>query len=295
MKKVLNIDIKKTNNMELNYKYVYVMVTIWKKHWDNIPNGETYYPNKRIHFLLDSNTCMENAPTLFIKVSKTEEPKAWIGHVSNIRRDEKKGSIHFKVNIERSIDPIDIPWYYHFFTPGWYLIEGYKQKVIEGSELYPPFFSSLLNTQDHKEFEDLVFLLLKLIGIHELHKFERENQRGRADGFFVFNKLAVIYDCTLDTNFEESKAQQIENYCLQLKNNTRLSFKDREIPSNITIQDKEKQVWIITRGSSRIIKRIDNIIVREVSVQDLINIYATRMKGNVSGDELEKMLKMNNG
>jgi len=55
-------------------------------------------------------------------------------------------------------------------------------------------------------------------------------QKGRPDGFFVFGKhLAVIYDCTLEKDFEKEKNQQIDNYVNQLKNEVLKPYGEREI------------------------------------------------------------------
>jgi len=141
----------------------------------------------------------------------------------------------------------------------------------------------MLTTSDWKEFENYTFWLLKLIGIHKLHRFEK--QRGRADGFFIFGNLAVIYDCTLEMKFDEAKKQQLENYCLQLKGG-RLEH-DKTV---YDISHHRKQVWIITRGVPRIIKQIDDIPIKEVPVQELIKIYKTRIKEDIDEKELEKAL-----
>ncbi|MCE4604936.1 MAG: hypothetical protein F7C08_00135, partial [Desulfurococcales archaeon] len=49
-----------------------------------------------------------------------------------------------------------------------------------------------------------------------------------------------------------------------------------------------KQVWIITKGRSRIIKRINDIIVKEVSINDLFSIYLNRLNYNIDEDDLGK-------
>jgi hypothetical protein len=124
---------------------------------------------------------------------------------------------------------------------------------------------------DWKEFENHTFWLLKLIGIHRLYRFEK--QRGNADGFFIFGNLAVIYDCTLEEEFDETKKQQIQNYHAQLK-----SGKLEHEKTFYDISHRQKQVWITSRGSPRVIKQIDDITVKEVPVQELIKIYKTRIK-----------------
>jgi hypothetical protein len=98
----------------------------------------------------------------------------------------------------------------------------------------------LIKTKDPSEFEDLVFQLLKLIGINNICKIDREDQAGRADGFFVSKNLAVIYDCTLKTNLTD-KEEQINNYCRLLDDVLELSCKSSKSkgkPFNIKKQEE---------------------------------------------------------
>ncbi|MEH2467480.1 hypothetical protein [Nostoc sp.] len=71
---------------------------------------------------------------------------------------------------------------------------------------------------DSAEFEDYVFMVPRLLGIHNLYQYDKKNQAGRADGFFIIGSLAVMYDCTLRKNFDEHKKEQIENYINKFKN-----------------------------------------------------------------------------
>ena len=56
------------------------------------------------------------------------------------------------------------------------------------------------------------------------------------------------------------------------------------------IKDYNKQVWIITRGATRLIKEIYNIQVKEVSINKLIEIYGKRMEEDLDEEDLEIML-----
>jgi hypothetical protein len=60
--------------------------------------------------------------------------------------------------------------------------------------------------RDYAEFEDLVFVVLRLLGIHKLYKYKRTDQAGKADGFFIIGNLSVIYDCTLKQDFSDKAA-----------------------------------------------------------------------------------------
>jgi hypothetical protein len=149
-------------------KPVYVMITDWDKHWDNIES--TSYTERLIKF--ESHQLKENAPTLFIKVEEKTHKiiEAWLGYVRNFRKEKKK--IRFDVQIEEKVDlnealniikGIDaIPQPKSNPKPGWYLASQIKSSEPEEVALYPPFFYNLIKTKDPSEFEDLVFQLLKL-------------------------------------------------------------------------------------------------------------------------------------
>jgi hypothetical protein len=296
---------------------VYVMVTDWNDHWDNIEEN-TYYTKKLIKFDLQSHQLVENAPTLFIKVKEEtyEMEGAWFGYVTNFDDTDvdNKGRkiISFDVQIEivlnlnealeviKDIDAIPEPKLNP--TPGWYLVSQTKfQKpqikssiIPEEFAFYPPFFNNLIKTKDHFEFEDLVFRLFKLIGINNICKIDKRGQAGKEDGFFVFGDLAVIYDCTLKTNFRIDKEEQINNYCRRLDDEEKLSCKSKGRSFNI--KNKRKQVWIITRNKTQKIKDYPCqngkcILVKEISIYDLIEIYTKRIKENFFEDKLERILE----
>lgn len=138
-----------------------------------------------------------------------------------------------------------------------------------------------INSSD--EFEDAVFSLLRLIGIHAVYQYSREAQAGRADGFFILENLAVMYDCTLRDSFEEYKKDQIENYINKLSNKSQLTIETRRADGGrgsktLQIQGKSRQVWIVTRGYTREILDFDGIKVKEIAVKDLIAIAIKRCK-----------------
>jgi len=122
------------------------------------------------------------------------------------------------------------------------------------------------------------------LGIHQIHKYEK--QRGTPDGFFRFGNLAVIYDTTLEGTFEKSKETQINNFCSQLKTGTLTSLN-----RTIDISRCNKQIWIITRGTPRTIKRIDDIIVKEVPVSEIVKVYSERIEQPMDETELENKLR----
>ncbi len=156
------------------------------------------------------------------------------------------------------------------------------------SELHPPFFQKLLSTGDWKEFERYTYYLLKLLGIQAIYAFVDESQAGKADGFFKFGNLAVMYDCTLGVrDIEENKREQIINYCNRLRQGS------IELAGGTTeeFHNHHKQVWLITRGISRRIKLINGIAVKEVAIGDIIDLYQERLKGKVGDEHLETKLR----
>jgi len=258
----------------------YIMVTRWRGHWDALPKRETYYPKNTIRFEVTPDKLIDNTQTIFIKLNeRTRSPEgAWIGYVYGFRDEGDR--IHFRYHLQRSVPFSSLPPHLLSLKEGWYL-ELTEDVIPSECILFPPFFYLLLRTEDPREFENLTFWLLKLIGIHRLYRFEK--QAGRADGFFIFGNLAVIYDCTLNPKFEEEKGQQIENYCAQLRSGI-LRYEENVFD----ISAFRKQVWIVTRGFDRVIKRMNDITVKEISVQRLIDIYKNRIMENLSEEELEE-------
>ncbi|MHA2219697.1 MAG: hypothetical protein ACXADW_23400 [Candidatus Hodarchaeales archaeon] len=156
------------------------------------------------------------------------------------------------------------------------------------SELYPSFFGKLLSTNNWEEFERYTYYLLKLLGIQTAYKFLGERQAGKADGFFKFGNLAVMYDCTLDNrNIESDKKDQIINYC------NRLKLGSIELSGNAIeeFHNYHKQVWIITRGKTRSIKLINDINVKEIAVEDIIGVYQERLEYPATNEQIEFKLR----
>jgi cold shock CspA family protein len=157
----------------------------------------------------------------------------------------------------------------------------FKKALIE-------YINSLVLTNNTNEFEDCVFLLLRLIGINSLYQYDKKNQAGKADGFFIISNLAVMYDCTLRNSFQEHKKDQIENYVNKLEG-SQLSFdlrlsEGKSRQKTLKIDGKSKQVWIITKNSSREITDYGNIKVKEVSVYNLVSL----LKFKLDSDTIEE-------
>lgn len=263
----------------------YVMVTHFRDHWDKLPNNETRYTKTMFRAGMNESKLFENARTTFIKLDERTKKveKAWRGWVYDFRPDPKK--VYFRVTID---EEIRCPKKYYNYSEGWYFeaetTEGLGNQEALSMSLNPPFLQTLQSTNDWKDFEKYSNWLLRLVGIHELYTYEE--QRGSADGFFKFGNLVVIYDCTLDDDFQIRKKRQIANFCDQLK----AAEVEINIDHSIKISDCKKQVWIITRGEARVMRKIDHVTVREVPVAKIIGFYQKRFEENLSEDELADLL-----
>ncbi|HXS35326.1 MAG TPA: hypothetical protein VN721_01385 [Flavipsychrobacter sp.] len=152
---------------------------------------------------------------------------------------------------------------------------------------HPPFFSAMASC-DWTLFEDYTFMLLRLLGIHELHRFPQTDNRGKADGFFKLGSLSVLYDATLESNFERVKSAQLENFIHQLKNDN-IKINEKIV---YTIKDTDRQVWIITRGNViRSLKMHDQIEIKEIPYTKLIEIYNNRLREELQTLQLSRLLK----
>jgi hypothetical protein len=258
----------------------YLMITNFSNHWDNIKR--TTYTTSFVSDEVKNH--LADHETLFVKIDSSSNKriiKVWEGRVSNIIQTGNK--ISFDVIIAREIKEyialdIDIK------QPYWRFYDEVKENVLDYA---PPFFEKLLTTKDWRYFEDETFKLLKLLGINNVFKFT--NQRGEADGFFKFENLAVIYDTTLEDDFENKKKTQMENFCAQLQMGSILINEQNTIQ---TFHECQKQVWIITRGSSRIISKHNNILIKEISIVDIMDLYLERLDSQCTTDILENKLRV---
>lgn len=266
-------------NPQLEGRMKYIMVTNWENHWDNLKNNKTQYRLGMLKSGLDPDAVglHENIETIFIKLKKGEKTfeKAWVGRTSNFRKG--KNSIEFQVNVEREII---CPQEYANLSEGWYVNSADKV------DLLPSFMKKIETIRNWHEFENSVYMLLKSIGIHNIYKFDQSDQKGKADGYFFFGNLSVLYDCTLDLNFENSKCVQISNFCAQLKKDT-IEIKNKKI----SIRQHKKAVWIITQNkTSRIMEQVDEIKIKEIAVKDLINLHVRRISTELDSEALEEAL-----
>lgn len=142
----------------------------------------------------------------------------------------------------------------------------------------------LANVKTGLEFEKFTFLLLRLLGIHSLYQYDPKQQAGRADGFFICDRLAVMYDCTLQPSFEEIKKDQIENYVNKMRQSSiTIDVKTGEktsLPQKHDIQSKARQVWIVTKGVTRDLYETEGLVVREVAIDDLASLLEIKLNAN---------------
>ncbi|WP_242049280.1 hypothetical protein [Aulosira sp. FACHB-615] len=161
-------------------------------------------------------------------------------------------------------------------------VKGIKDKISS-------CLGNSLSISDAGEFEDYVFMILRLLGIHNLYQYDKKNQAGRADGFFIIGSLVVMYDCTLRQTFEDYKKEQIENYVNKLKNSqitidVRLTDGGSK-KKTLQIQGKNRQVWIVTQIQSRELYDVDGIRVKEVSIKDILKIFTKKLYSDTFEEE----------
>ncbi|MEM7539843.1 MAG: hypothetical protein AAF639_47245 [Chloroflexota bacterium] len=159
---------------------------------------------------------------------------------------------------------------------------------VSTSNLHPPFFQLLLYNGNWQQFEEYTHYLFKLLGIQSTYTYVQSEQAGRADGFFKYGNLAVLYDCTLRRDDVMTwKNEQVINYC------NRLQQGQIEVAANAIEEfyTHQKQVWLITRGQSQRLQVVNNIEVKEVAIQDIITIYDKRLASPITDHELEDLLR----
>lgn len=287
----------------------YVMVTSWSEHWDKPKAKSTlfrqsYIKKERLRTGPWPNECR----TLFIKVeygTNTVE-KCWVGKSGNFRKDFYKDEKAVRFDVY-DLKSIRCPKEYSAYPIGWHLsisaekLEKAMTKEVKKAKnvshvvssvppkdhfLEPPFFADMAKC-DWANFELYCFYLLRLIGVNDIHKYPQDNNRGRADGFFKFKSLSVLYDATLESSFARAKETQLENYISQLKGD-KMQIGEQAY----TIRECTKQVWIITRGNEvKHLRTEDGIKVKEIPYHRLIDLYVKRLENEVSGEELSNKLK----
>ncbi|MBX7181883.1 MAG: hypothetical protein K1X82_07210 [Bacteroidia bacterium] len=271
----------------------YIMVSNWNGHWDKLP---AKYKNSSLFtesiIPKELQAFPKEASTLFIKRSNdgSKFEKSWIGKTGNFRKDlfNDQPAIRFDIlELKETQCPnefLNTPTGWHLANPKPEIQSTNPPKTT--NPLLPSFIEEM-ETCDPFTFELRCFQLLRLVGIHDIHKFPQDDNRGKADGFFRFHSLSVIYDATLEQNFQKKKETQIENYIAQLKKE-KIEFRTIAY----TIKDSQKQVWIITRGKNvQHIKIEDHIRVKEIPYTKLVQLVVKRLETEIGLDELWDDLK----
>ena len=135
-------------------------------------------------------------------------------------------------------------------------------------------------------FEDYTNIILKML-VTEIYPIPQQNQAGMFDGLFKIKNLEVIYDCTVSSNYEDYKREQIHNYAAKLEQ-TSLTVNGKEISLS---KNSDKQIWIITKGSTKKIKEINDIRVKEVDIHSLINEIEKKFMNNLNYNDYVDSLK----
>ncbi len=137
----------------------------------------------------------------------------------------------------------------------------------------PAFFEMMLRSKDPTEFEQHCFYLLRILGIHDLHR--PQNLAGTdAHGFFKFNSLSVVYITTLVPAVVQDNPLVIDHYLNLLKKE-----KMRFATTSYTIKETQKQVWLLTNRVTATLhlRTDDGIKLKLVPVSILAELYNRRM------------------
>lgn len=165
-----------------------------------------------------------------------------------------------------------------------------RQVVNSISEAIETIISSMRENAnlitDPYIFEDYTNIILKML-VTEIYPIPQQNQAGMFDGLFKIKNLEVIYDCTLSSNYEDYKREQIHNYAAKLEQ-TSLTVNGKEISLS---KNSDKQIWIITKGSTKKIKEINDIRVKEVDIHSLINEIEKKFINNLNYNDYVDNLK----
>ena len=124
---------------------LYIMVTNWDNHWDQISGVQTYYTKKIMYGRITESQIENNTPTIFIKLNRDTKviEKIWKGSVSNFSVESER--VRFKVNIEKEIQ---CPAKYQTHKEGWYIDEAeIKNEQVEDLDIFPPFFENFVRRE----------------------------------------------------------------------------------------------------------------------------------------------------
>lgn len=240
------------------------MISTIKSITPSIKNDDSYYG-----FI----TSTDNGKDYYFTKQNTNElsiNELKVGDLVEFEEEEKDGKRKaLNIRIAQNTDE-----HHHIELP--VKFDDYEKSIIQNA-------GSISKITDPNDFEDAVYLLIRLLGIHTAFQFDRKNQAGKADGFFILDNLAVMYDCTLNTGFNEYKQEQIDNYVHKLNQKSQITLNVRKpdggtAQKTISISGKKREVWIITKGATNELIDYDGIKVKEISVLDLAAVFSRRIK-----------------
>ena len=138
----------------------------------------------------------------------------------------------------------------------------------------------------------MILKILYLLGINEIYQFPRSNQAGKPDGIFRIGNLIVLYDCTLRKDFQSHKDWQIDNFTNRLKD-SKISITYRKEIDGLTDNKKKtfqltnltKHAWIITRGKTEEVDCVDDVCVKEICLESLLQLLESRLMKNYFNEE----------
>lgn len=151
------------------------------------------------------------------------------------------------------------------------------------------FISSLRNKVNNVKhghtFEHDTLVILRLLGIPNIYPIPQDYAEGKCDGIFKIDSLEVVYDCTLrsESEWKERKKTQIYTNYVTLITQTQTTenyiLDGKNISKTITFGQKtDKQIWVITKGNTKVINDIDGkVVIKEVSIYDLIDLAEERL------------------
>lgn len=261
----------------------YIMVSNWDNYWSDRSLPRLSKEARTALFTYSMIKCVdlqtgpwpEKVETLFIELDKEDNKKikkCWIGIACNFKQGKYRNGRCIQFEVLNLVEK-EVKEEYNEYAIGWH--------TLSDELLTPEFFKHIHATTNWETFERYCSHLLRLLGLNDLYTIPRDDNRGKADGFFKFCSLAVVYDATLVHEFEEKKEAQIDNYIGKL-NADFVKVQKREF----TVKGMNKQIWIITRGDKvNEIKTRDSIKVKEIPIKRLIDAYFYRLKMGVDTEE----------
>lgn len=277
---------------------LYVLATDFCGHWEYVE--KTSYPMRMLRVDLP---LQQSALAVFLRYERTAHPQGWVGRILPMQAE---GKVFFKFELYREANAPEVAQAKRALLGSKRGCYPYPQATQAGKpqvrdQLQIPFLETMLYHQTTpEEFEKFCYWLLRLLGVHDLYAVKSDSQAGHSDGFFMLGNLAVLYDATLSSNFETHKKQQIENYvhqlwsgAVQVRKQVRKQDGSVEEIDHTFLTDRNKQVWILTRGRTRFISGAgkNDVEVKEVYVGDLVELFQKRILEGMTLDELEEALR----